>query len=646
MNIERRKYQEEVWETLQKVRSEGRKRALIHLATGLGKTTVAAIDVGNYLAQYPEAKVLFVSHMTDICEQARGTFLELGIENSIEFITFQYLYRHLTKISANKYDYIIWDEAHHIEAETFSAVRDHFHTKFELGLTATPERADGLDILKYFGDPVYAKGLGEGIGEGWLSAVDYHIVFDEAVKKAIGSGFNAKTLTEIRDLFAVRVRNEVIAKEVLDRRHAIGLDLAKTIVFCKTTTAAEGMAKLLGGVAYHSGIEKKIREQTLSDFRDGSLQVICTVDMFNEGIDIPDARLVVFLRSTSSRTIFEQQLGRGLRRHEGKTSVTILDFVANVERIDFVRELGHTVSKHRGKEAYNGKNRSGGTTKEKRPAFYSSSFEFEDKAIELLKRYQAIKDIEYLTTDEVVKAYKKLGSAPKAAKHFSVTSSAIYKHLKRAGISYGHTRPELTAEIIAEVYYRVKSTKQAADELGVSSSTVVDRLQKAGYTLLPRQNEIHISDDEILRVYEASRSIRAAATTLKVDRYALAKKLRSFGIETDTLWKPNISKQKMSELYKKFNGDIIKMAQHMGGKRHWVDIYKALITYGYIDNPPKPITSAQAAAAYYKYGTTKAAAEALGVSAYHISRLSTGARYIPKYGRKQKQQKKKEMALV
>lgn len=369
--IQLRDYQIEAWARLWSSRRKGRKRALIHLATGLGKTSVAGVDVLHYLrAEKPGARVLFVSHMNDISEQARETFCMVnpGFKTAffkrkaedvdITFATFQGLFQRLDNLDPEYYSYIIWDEAHHIEAETFSAVRNHFNPEFELGLTATPERTDGRDILNYFGKPLFNKSLADGIADGWLSPVDYHIVFDEAIKGAMKKGFEINTLREIRELFAIRTRNEVISKEVLQRRHDIGLDKAKTIVFCQNKEAAEEMSALLDGEVYHSGIDRDDRLGIMKRFRNGALQVICTVDMFNEGIDIPDARLVVFLRSTSSRTIFEQQLGRGLRRAPGKDKVTVLDFVANVERINFVRELARHFNRsardHKAEGATNG----------------------------------------------------------------------------------------------------------------------------------------------------------------------------------------------------------------------------------------------------------------------------------------------------
>lgn len=368
-SFEVREYQLDAWGSLWDARQQGQERGLVHLATGLGKTSVAVFDVMKFreeqLAQDPPTipRVLFVSHMTDISDQARERFEhfmpDLEMDNfdtdqpnrpdvDIRFATFQSLHSKLDQLDPQDYEYIIYDEAHHTEAPTFKAVRDYFDPLFELAITATPDRMDKKDIRDYFGEAVYSKSLPEGIGEGWLADVDYHIVFDDIVKKIMEEGFEPGTLKELNDLFNVEPRNEVIANNIREEQQRIGVEQAKTVIFCKNIEHAEAMAELLDGVSYHSGLEQEDRKQILQGFRNGNHKVICTVDMFNEGIDVPDASVIVFLRSTQSGNIFEQQLGRGLRKTKGKDKVTVLDFVANIERIIKVRELSQKIQGSRG----------------------------------------------------------------------------------------------------------------------------------------------------------------------------------------------------------------------------------------------------------------------------------------------------------
>ncbi|RYH67854.1 MAG: DEAD/DEAH box helicase [Alcaligenaceae bacterium] len=357
-----RDYQLHTWAALRQARNEGKDSALLHLATGLGKTTVGVVDALDFASDFYEhegryPKIMFAVHQTEILDQAAARFREFApsleqgtyasgnkeTDNPLTFATMQSLAQNLDSIDPNEFDYIMYDEAHHAQAETYKEVIKHFTPSFQLALTATPDRMDNADIRELFGDEVYSKPLHEAMGEGYLADVDYHIVFDDAVKRAMDSGFTSETLSEIRELLTNESRNEEIALQIWDEMERIGRQDAKTIVFCQDINQADEMAKLLGGKAYHSNTEDRV--DILNSFRNNNLQIITTRDMFNEGMDVPDAQLLVFLRSTSSRTIFEQQLGRGLRKHPGKASVSVLDFVANIERLTQVKELMNDITR-------------------------------------------------------------------------------------------------------------------------------------------------------------------------------------------------------------------------------------------------------------------------------------------------------------
>lgn len=360
-DFEMREYQLDAWAAIWEARYRGESSALITLATGLGKTSVGVFDVIKFRQEFiaehgREPKVLFACHQNELRKQAASRFKHFipdmsqgdygdgdkELSADITFGTLQSLTNDLEDIDPSTFDYIIYDEAHHAQAESFKKVVEYFKPSFQLALTATPDREDGLDIRELFGQEKYAKGLAEALAEGWLADIDYHIVFDEVVKAAMESDFEPQTLQELHGMFAVTPRNQIIAKNVGDKMHEMGLDEAKAVVFCSSIEHAEEMAKLLNGQAYHSDLKDK--DRVLKDFRTGQSKIICTVDMFNEGVDIPDANLLVFLRSTSSKTIFEQQLGRGLRKTKGKTVVSVLDFVANIERIQFIKELSDKIA--------------------------------------------------------------------------------------------------------------------------------------------------------------------------------------------------------------------------------------------------------------------------------------------------------------
>ena len=415
--LEPREYQLDAWGSLWDARHSGADRGLIHLATGLGKTSVAVFDVMKFREEfyaknerYP--KVMFAVHQSEILDQAKerfGAFIPDATQGSydgntkdldgdITFATFQSLHSNLEDLDSKTFDYIITDEVHHAKAPTYEKVVTHFKPEFHLGLTATPNRADEKDIRDLYGEELYSKDLASALSEGWLASPDYHIVFDDAVKKAMESGFGADSLSALKELFEVEPRNEVIAENIRQEMKKIGLEFgeSKTIVFCQDIEHAEDVAELLGGKAYHSGLDKDTRTNIFKEFKEGDLQVIVTRDMFNEGVDVPDARVLVFLRSTKSETIFEQQLGRGLRKTEGKDNVTVLDFVANIERIMLVKQLADKVKSSRGLEdaGDEDENVDGdeglGEGKGLHIGTNHGDFDFDKMAVDLLDRYSVL----------------------------------------------------------------------------------------------------------------------------------------------------------------------------------------------------------------------------------------------------------------
>lgn len=417
LDFEVREYQLDAWGALWDARKAGADRGLVHLATGLGKTSVGVFDAIKFREEFQtehgyEPKILFAVHQNDILEQAADRFrsfmpdASIGFYNgfskdktkNITFATLQSLYANLGSFEPNEFDYIINDEVHHAKAETFEEVIEYFKPVFRLGLTATPNRADEKDIRDLYGNELFSKGLADALAEGWLAAPDYRIVFDDAVKEAMQSGFKVDSLRALQELFSIQPRNDVIAKNIKEEMGKIGLEFGsvKTILFCQNIEHAEDMARLLGGKAYHSEIDTKDRQQIFDDFKNGALQVITTRDMFNEGVDIPDARLLVFLRSTSSQTIFEQQLGRGLRKAANKQRVSVLDFVANVDRIALVQELADSVaSKSSGNnepENSDAIDDSEANAKSNRFAVHTEhgDFDFDKLTIDLLTKYQVL----------------------------------------------------------------------------------------------------------------------------------------------------------------------------------------------------------------------------------------------------------------
>jgi superfamily II DNA or RNA helicase len=357
-DVQPRDYQLDAWAAINEARGLGADRALVHMATGLGKTTVAVVDALSYLYEASQEnrpiRVCFACHQNSILDQAADRFdmftggnLEKGFINRgndqanapLVFATMQSLHNRLDDLPPDHFDFIIYDEAHHSQADTFKEVVEYFKPDFQLALTATPNRMDSKEIRDLFGEEVYVKSLEDALTEGHLADVEYHIMVDEAMKKVVDSNFDPKTIKEVMELLDNKSRTEEIARQIIDEQNRLGLAEAKTIIFCDSIEQAEEMAALLNGRSYHSRLSPSEQASTLDQFRSNGLKVITTRDMFNEGVDIPDARLVVFLRATGSRTVFEQQLGRGLRQAPGKDKVTVLDFVGNIERLELIAEL-------------------------------------------------------------------------------------------------------------------------------------------------------------------------------------------------------------------------------------------------------------------------------------------------------------------
>lgn len=352
--IEERQYQAECLDKLIQVRSLGLKRALVNMATGLGKTTVVATDTKRYTEiEQPGAKVLFLSHRNEIGDQARLRFENIiggdpkkfGTLNGVrkENTNAQFLFASIQTLQGRKedydpeeFDYVIVDEGHHGKAESYEPLIMHFRPKFLLGLTATPDRADLQDIREIFGREVYSKTLAQALKEGLLARPDYRVILDDIQESAF-EGDEQISLAELNRTVFIPKRDEEIVKIIQER--TADIDNPRTIVFCPSIEHSERIARLLPAArALHSKVGNQSKS-VIEAFRNGDVSTMVTIDMFNEGVDIPEANVIVFLRTTQSETIFLQQLGRGLRKLPGKEEVMVLDFVANCDRLMMIEKL-------------------------------------------------------------------------------------------------------------------------------------------------------------------------------------------------------------------------------------------------------------------------------------------------------------------
>lgn len=330
----------EALKALRRTREEGNGAGLVVLATGLGKTWLSAFDT----TQAEARRVLFVAHRDEILEQAMRTYRTIrpkavlgkytGEEKSPEadvlFASIQTLGRryHLDRFAPEHFDYIVVDEFHHASASTYRRLLDHFTPKFLLGLTATPERTDGADLLALCGENlVYRCDLGEGIRRGLLSPFDYFGVPDEVDYENIpwrSNRFDEEALTKA---VATRARAENALGQ-LRRRGG-----SRTIAFCVSQRHADFMNRFfreqgLRSASVHAGETSDPRTHSLERLQRGELDVLCAVDMFNEGVDIPNVDTVMMLRPTESQILWLQQFGRGLRHVPGKR-LKVIDYIGN-----------------------------------------------------------------------------------------------------------------------------------------------------------------------------------------------------------------------------------------------------------------------------------------------------------------------------
>ena len=331
--------QQEALTALEQTRLDGFGAGLVVLATGLGKTWLAAFD--STRPQF--RRVLFVAHREEILRQARAVFRQVRPEASatlvggaerrgeadLVFASIQTLARHLETVEPTAYDYVIVDEFHHAAAPTYRRLLGHLQPKFLLGLTATPDRTDGADLLALCEDNlVYACSLAEGIDRALLSPFHYYGVPDSVDFRPLpwrNGRFDPQALEH--ELVSSE-RTEAAFREWNERRGS------RTMAFCVSQRHADWMAahfraQGVAAVAVHTGAESAPREQSLDQLRTGEVEVVFAVDLFNEGVDVPEVDTVLLLRPTSSPVLFLQQVGRGLRLSAGKDALTIVDFVGN-----------------------------------------------------------------------------------------------------------------------------------------------------------------------------------------------------------------------------------------------------------------------------------------------------------------------------
>jgi superfamily II DNA or RNA helicase len=355
-------FQARLLEQLTVARRRGHHRNLLVAATGTGKTVMAALDYAHLCADLPRSRLLFVAHRAEILNQSQATFRHVLRDPNFgeQWIggkrpqQFDAVFASVQSLNAadlghlepDRFDVVIVDEFHHAASDSYDRLLNHLRPAELLGLTATPERADGRPILGWFDHRIAAElRLWDAIDQHYLTPFEYFGIHDGADLRGVpwsrSTGYDVDALTNV---YTASDRwGQQVVKEFVDR-----LDPAtvRALGFCVSIDHARFMARIfndagLAASAIWAETPADERQSALRALDDGDLTIIFSVDLFNEGVDLPNVDALLMLRPTESPTLFLQQLGRGLRKAEGKSTCTVLDFVGqHRQEFRFDRRLG------------------------------------------------------------------------------------------------------------------------------------------------------------------------------------------------------------------------------------------------------------------------------------------------------------------
>ncbi|MGQ7890663.1 DEAD/DEAH box helicase family protein [Paenibacillus sp. WC2504] len=347
--LEPRPAQRQALEALDKTLEEQYDKAMVVMATGLGKTYLAAFFAKKY------KRILFVAHREEILHQAQRSFQTVmpernaGLYNGVEKDlaadnVFASIYtlgmkKHREQFAPDAFDLIVVDEFHHAAAKSYQAILNYFRPSFLLGITATPDRMDGKDVFALCdGNVAFQLHFLEAIQRQWLCPFRYYGVYDETDYSAIawiGSRYDEE------ELLAIQLR-DAMAETIFNawKQHK----QTRTIAFCSSIRQANFLASFfirqgISCISLHSRTSEISRGEAIAKLTMGSLEVIFTVDLFNEGVDIPAVDTLLFVRPTESLTVFTQQIGRGLRLHTDKEYCSIIDLIGNYRNADIKLSL-------------------------------------------------------------------------------------------------------------------------------------------------------------------------------------------------------------------------------------------------------------------------------------------------------------------
>jgi len=344
-------YQQEILERLQ-VEREVRNhwRNLVVAATGTGKTVMAASDYKAFAEKNERARLLFVAHREEILRQSLQTFRQVLSDYNFgekwyggeEPANYEYVFASKDTLNnrldslllpADYYDYIVVDEVHHVAASSYRKIINHFTPKVLLGLTATPERMDGEDITQDFDGTISAEiRLDDALNKGLLAPFYYYGITDSVDYSEVSWDKGHYVASELSRIYSYNdARTAVILKSL--QKYLTNIRDVRALCFCVDQQHAKYMASKFTLCGLNAEVltseNAQMRTPLYRRLKNKEINYLFVVDMFNEGVDIPEVDTILFLRPTESLTVFIQQFGRGLRKAEGKTHVNILDFVGN-----------------------------------------------------------------------------------------------------------------------------------------------------------------------------------------------------------------------------------------------------------------------------------------------------------------------------
>jgi superfamily II DNA or RNA helicase/HKD family nuclease len=355
-------YQQEMLDAIDVERTvHDRHRNLLVAATGTGKTVVAALDYRRLCGSSYRPRLLFVAHRREILEQSLRTYREVMGDGDFGelyvggarperwqhvFASIQSLTSYgVHNVPADAFEVIVIDEFHHAEARTYRRIIDHLAPRELLGLTATPERTDGVDVRSFFdGRTASELRLWDALGADLLCPFHYFVAADGTDLRNITWARGRYDESELSNVFT---GNDARARIVLNQLREVVADIGsmRALGFCVSVAHAEYMARVfatagINARAVSGQTPRHERDQAIADLRSRSVNILFAADLFNEGLDVPEVDTVLFLRPTESATVFLQQLGRGLRRTRDKAVLTVLDFVGyHRKEFNFGRKL-------------------------------------------------------------------------------------------------------------------------------------------------------------------------------------------------------------------------------------------------------------------------------------------------------------------